>query len=493
MSITFNLDDCIKYDIIKQNLYGFDNNIKKITHKFTAIKYKNLSFIITSLNGLDGIFFEQNLDKIDIELNYNNKNIKVKLKKLVGFYDEEYDFNIKYDCYYDVYLNLLFIRSDSIDEDIKYYNLDNYDYLNYYLLDYHKMNCKINSSDLNNLSNSDYKQIIVKDSYYWEKKFLIFPEVPFLVSIFNQSSNICGADVIIDNNLVGILSQIEINTELNLLATSIYDYYITPIFAILYHLDIILGRKYLLFNLDFNIEKMINPLTGTLDNFIKINETYYNKYVTKDFVGNLIKVNDKIFDKNTLIYTIDDNKIDDDCNIIYYKKIPLKSYIWFFKKLDEDNYFSIKCETVKIINKNISLYKKVNKIYNNIKNISINLSDFKYIYYKNKYIFELNESLLFVLKKYLILEKTYHNLLSYIIQNKLKERKIIIGIEIYDINYVSDNNISNIQIKINNNLIHIKPKIFLIKKYKDIEDIYDNYSNAKNLINFINTIFIKNQ
>ena len=57
---------------------------------------------------------------------------------------------------------------------------------------------------------------------------------------------------------------------------------------------------------------------------------------------------DKIFDKSTLILSIDGMKINEDDNIIYYKPIPINSYIWFFKKLDIDNYYDISVDLIKI-------------------------------------------------------------------------------------------------------------------------------------------------
>ena len=249
----------------------------------------------------------------------------------------------------------------------------------------------------------------------------------------------------------------------------------------------IFNKKYLLFNFYGDFEKKYIKSLNKEYNCLKICETIWNNYITKDINGNEIEVKDKIFDKSTLILSIDGMKINEDDNIIYYKPISINSYIWFFKKLDIDNYYDISVELLKLNNTIVRCEKK---IYNNI-NLGINLSNFNYINYKNKYIFELNENILFLLKKYILEDKLYYEFIKYIIKNMYKKNKIMIGMELYILNNF-DNLENNKQVKILDETIHIRPKIFILKKYKNIEDICDNYDNIKKLKYFIKILFKKN-
>lgn len=485
MFININIRDNIKYNIIKQNIYNEDKTNNKIRYRFVPIQYKNINLIVTPLNELEGLFLEKNIDNIEIILETEEKIKKIYLKKIICFYDDEYNPNEYYDCYYDTFINLLFIRID-VKLKLEYIILDNYDYFSYYLLEYNKIDCKIN---LNNTDIMDKKfnTIVLGENYFWAKRFIIFPEIPFLISMMNTTNIINGSEVIsnVDNKLLGILNNSIYNN-----VNDNFDYYITPIFSILFSLNLIFNKKHILFNLDYRIQTIKNNLS--LNDYVglKINESYFNNYNTKDYDGNNIEINNKIFDKNMIIYSLDDMLFDNNGMIVYYKPIPIKSYIWFFKKIDEDNYYNIKYSILKIANNKIEIEKKESKIYNNI-NIGINLSNFNYVNYKNKYIFELNENLLLLLKNYIIQDKLYIELIGYIVKNRFKKNKQILGIELYSSSKLEEYNKNNIQININNEFIHIKPKIFIIKKYKNIQEIYKNYSTKIKLINFMKTIFTK--
>jgi hypothetical protein len=475
MFVDININNTVKYNIIKQNLYNETNPNNKIRYKFVPLQYRNIILLATSLNELEGLFSEKNIDKIDITLTIEEKTKKIYLKKIICFFDEEYDPVEYYDCYIDTFLNLLFIRLDD-KFNINYYNLDDYDYLNYYLLEYNKIDC---GTDLN--------KITVLENYYWAKRFLVFPELPFLLSVENNSNTECGTKVInkTDNKLIGIVNFTILNNNNN------YDYFITPIFSILFSLKMLFEKKYILFNLDYKIEK-ITTNTSITDNYncLKINETYFNTYNTSDINGNIIEINNKIFDKNISISALDNMLFDENGMITYYKPIPIKSYIWFFKNIDEDNFLNMKYDKLKIINNKILKEKKETKIYNNT-SIGINLSNFNYINYKNKYIFELNENLLLILKKYLVQDKLYHELITHIVKNRFKKDKIILGIEFYSSLKLDKYNKDNIQINITNDLIQIRPRIFIIKKYRNIQEIYNKYSTKDKLTSFMKIIFQK--
>ena len=173
MFININIRENIKYNIIKQNIYDEDKINKKIRYRFVPIQYKNIHLIVTSLNELEGLFLEKNIDNIEIILEIEGKIKKIYLKKIICFYDDEYNPNEYYDCYYDTFINLLFIR---IDEklNLEYMILDNYDYLSYYLLEYKKIDCKINFNDTNNLKNIEnvFNKIVLNENYFWAKRFI---------------------------------------------------------------------------------------------------------------------------------------------------------------------------------------------------------------------------------------------------------------------------------------------------------------------------------
>ena len=66
MFINICINNTIKYNIIKQNLYNETNPTNKIRYKFVPIQYKNINLLVTTLNDLEGLFAEKNIDKIEI-------------------------------------------------------------------------------------------------------------------------------------------------------------------------------------------------------------------------------------------------------------------------------------------------------------------------------------------------------------------------------------------------------------------------------------------
>ncbi len=492
MFIIFETDENLKFNIIKKSLYN-NEILKTIKYKFTLVQFKNIKFIVTSLNELEGLFLEKKISQINITIQINNKKIKINPKNKICFYDFDYEPKSNSDVYFDVYLNLLFIKVNKelesefdFNSTQEYYNLDNYNYLNYYLTEYNKTNYYLCGETKDNI------EIKFGENYFWAKRFVLFPDVPFLLSINNENKIIEGTQVIDkNNNLIGILNYSIKNKNFK------NDYFITPIFAIIFNLNMLINKKYLLFNFYSYYEKKYIKGFNKEYNLLKINETTFNNYITKDICGNEIEVKDKVFDKNTLILSIDGMKINEENNIVFYKSIPINSYIWFFKELDVDNNYTI---NVEILKNNNTIITSEKKIYNNT-NLGLNLSNFNYINYKNKYIFELNENILLLLKKYILEDKLYFEFIGYIIKNIYKKDKIMIGMELYDLADINlSNNIDSLnnyigndkQVKILNETIHIRPKIFILKKYKNIEDICENYNTNKKLKNFIKIIFKKN-
>jgi hypothetical protein len=62
------------YEDIENKIYNTKNKIKYdiILHNLTPIKYKNMKFLVTSLNGLEHLF----LDKICFERNRNSFEVR---------------------------------------------------------------------------------------------------------------------------------------------------------------------------------------------------------------------------------------------------------------------------------------------------------------------------------------------------------------------------------------------------------------------------------
>ena len=468
----------IKYDKLKKYLYNLRDNIDVIS-RFVPIKYLNTYFLMTPLNSLDGLFLEKNIKKIKVNIIYEDIREILKLNKIGCVYDDDYNPNELYDCYFDIYQNLLFIRITDFKNNyigLEFMELNNYNILECFSQNQDNLELKINPS--NNLENID---IQIENEYKWEEKFVIFPEVPYNKFKISNNFIINGTEIIrkdINTNLstlFGIISNCEFDED-----SGKYEYSSIPIFAILKSLKMIFDCKYLLFNIDLGIQPLFNiGYKNTEVNCLVNDETLYNIYETIDYDGNNLTITTKLLDKNTLIYQIDGYQIDSNGYLNLKKKIPIKSYIWYFKELDLDNCYKLKYDKLIINQENLNtkILEHEIKIHNNI-NIGINLSNFYYINYKNKFIFELNESLLFLMKEFLFEDDTYKNFINYIIKNKYKKKKIVIGLEFLpdtikfgdDLKGSEDNiNLNNFEIKIIDNSIQVRPKIFLIKKYNSFQ------------------------
>jgi len=491
IKIVKNLD--LKFHSIKKNLYDIRDN-REVISKFVPIKYHDMYYLIAPLNSLEGLFLEKNNHIIEVFIIYNNEKKKLKLKNRVCIYNEDYNNDILYDCYFDIYQNLLLINVCKQKlNNLDFINLEDYDILEYFSFDYNNLNLKVNTNKLN-----IFEKINIENKYYWDDKFILLPEVPYIKFQTENGLILSGSEIIgskIENSsverLFGITYKCEFDED-----TKKYEYLVIPIFGILKSLKIILGQKYLLLGIDLQVQ-VINSINDDKVFYCLVNdETFYNIYETKDYAGNNIKITTKIFDKNTIIYKIDNYKIDKNGHLdMNGKKIPIKSYIWYFKELDNDNYYNLKYHKLKINTLGSKFIEIKTKIYNN-KNFSINLSDFNYINYKNKLVFELNESILYLIRDYLFENDTYRFLIDFIIKNKYKNNKIILGIEIVSdtINYINnllkeENNNNNFEIKIINNSIQIQPKIFLIKKYNSIQEILNNFKEKKKLLVLIESLF----
>lgn len=483
----------LKFYSIKKNLYDIKDNIEVIS-RFVPIKYHEMYFLVVPLNNLEGLFLEKNNHVIEVFIIYNNNKKSLKLKNRTCIYNEDYNNDILYDCYFDIYQNLLLINVCKKKlNSLEFINLDGYDILEYFSYNYDNLNLKVNTNKLN-----IFEKINIENKFFWDEKFILFPEVPYIKFQTENGFILSGSEIIGSNiedssveKLFGITYKCEFDED-----TNKYEYKVIPIFGILKSLKMILGQKYLLLGIDLQVQ-VINNINDEILYCLVNDETFYNIYETKDYAGNNIKITTKIFDKNTLIYKIDNYKIDKngylDMNGI---KIPIKSYIWYFKELDNDNYYNLKYHKLKINALGIKFIEIETKIYNN-KNFSINLSDFNYINYKNKLIFELNESLLYLIRDYLFQNDTYKYFIDFIIKNKYKNNKIIVGMEIISdtINFINNlfkqenNTNNNFEIKIINNSILIQPKIFLIKKYNSIQEILNNFKEKKKLLVLIESLF----
>lgn len=493
----------IKYDKLKKYLYNIRENIEVIK-RFVPIKYNNMYLLMSPLSQLEGLFLEKNISKIEVSIIYNDTKETVKLKNITCIYDDDFNPNETYDCYFDVYQNLFFIRIFDSEQrpDLEFIELDNYNIIENYLLDYliSSFKIKINCSGIN-----EYLDVKIDNEYVWRNKFVIFPEVPYLKIIQEQDIIVDGSEIYLikenkDKVLAGVINFNKFDEEMK-----VYEYFGTPIFAIISSLKLISNKKYILFNADFETQPIKGLEREKITYCLTNDETLFNVYKTQDLNGNFVIVTTKILEKNTLLYQIDDYLINEDGNLCLSKPLSLKSYIWYFKELDIDNNYRIKFTKLRIIKSepkmNIYFDDQEIKIYNNVE-FSINLSNFNYINYKKKFLFELNESLLYLMKDFIFTDKSYKNFIDLIIKNKYKNKKMIIGLEFFpdDLELISeinnpDKNINynNFEIKIIDDSIKVKPRIFLVKKYSTIQEIYNTFRDKKKMMMLVNSIFKNNK
>jgi hypothetical protein len=411
------------YEDIENKIYKKKSEIKYdiILHNLTPIKYKDMKFLVTSLNGLEHLFLDKNrkivikyfLDKenygdITLKKNLNLLKNKEKNDKFKSLYD------YKYDSFYDEHTNLLFIKFQDICikyfdlEDIKIERLLSNNYINKNI--YIKyINHEIDNILINHKISSNLK---------FNNKFMSFPPIPYL-TIDTDEQPFKGSKIIDENNnLIGIVNNFTNNKII-----------ITPLLNILRSLKYFEG--YSIKSLFFNY-KVVNMQTSTLENFKNRNLLLITKYYDSKINRNNIE---NIFEKNNIIYSINDNYFDNEGNIKFNElNIPIYSYLWLFmfkkveiKFIPKIKLINVNFEEEKII-LNESNFEDLNlkKIVINLEKLekinNIKISKLNYINTNDIYIFELNEKIISIIKNYMIINRQFHSVLDKIYENRYSEK-----------------------------------------------------------------------
>ncbi len=438
--------------------------------KCIVLKYKNTFWIMTLLWEIYGFLSEKENQEKRIIFHINDKlKKKIILKNIKSFYDDQninknksevndlcYDNSI--DCYYDIFSKLVFIKYNK-EEDLKYYDIEKMDFNEEYEKKHIDNKYKVLTNKYkpghNKYTNENFiKEVVILVDYYWFDHYFILPQVPYLLGITTDDV-IIGSVVEDELNIVGIVSNIVNKNDFK-------ELWIIPTFLILKTLDQIYNK---------NKENIILPIDTILlklnneskSNVIKFKENYYNKY--KDEITNQ-NISIKIIDKNTLISSIDNYKIDDGGKLIHKKTIPINSYFWFFKNLECGKTFTFSYRSME---KKDDKYEEnsENNIVTINNNISwgINISDLSYINYKRKYLIEANEYFINNLLGLSKQENSIRDLLKHIYKNKISTRKNLIYFELSKHNSFP----TNIR------------KLKIIKKYKNITEIVEKNSDDKKL------------
>jgi hypothetical protein len=435
------------YDDLNKNIYNNEIIDNEIILNCLPIKFINKYWLITNLTLINN-YIEDKVKFQFIVLTKNKVEI-IKINNIISIHDNNYDNTKEYDAYFDTFANLLLIK---YNKKVSIYSLElnhniNYDNIIFkWFNNENKLVCaKINSYD------------IKKIHYEWLHKYIIYPPVPYIIIEIDNFIPYIGTIVLNNNNLIGIVSH-NINNNI----------YIIPLFTIQNTLNQ-LNNNFALLNFDI-IKVIIDENNNLYGNYIKNN--YYN------------------ITKGTIITEIDNLKFNSELELILEKKdfllnlfetIPIKSYIWFFKKINKNDIYKIKIKFIKnklkliknennymvSILDNLNYEEKTIEIKNN-KNVSINISNLNYINYNNKYILEINENILLFLKELFILNNKYINIIKNIFNNKYSINKILLGIKFTDsIDFVfKECNLKSISF----------PKITLIKKFKNINNLIQNKS-----------------
>ena len=435
-----------------------------------------MKLLVTSLNGLEHLFLEKDKEiKIKYFIDKNNYG-DIILKKYLNLLDIKKfseDYFLQYDSYYDEHTNLLFIKFQDIC--IKYFDVED---VNIERLIYNKLideNIYINFID-----HTINKKIIndkISSNYIFSNKYLSLPPIPYLtINTNNDKFPLKGSQVVNENNnLIGIV-----------------NYFINQKIIIIPLLNIVRSLKYFEGNVikslffDYKIIrakiKNVDDLVSTSTNVdgIKIRNDFHALMVTK-FFGNKKSRHGKVFHKNNLIYSINENHFDSEGNIeLEGVNIPIFTYLWL--KMEEK----------------VNINFIPNSILNNVnfeeENIILEDSNFDNIHYKTKelclkkldiinnirisrlnylntndiYIIEINEKILSIIKNYMIQNEELHPILDKIYNYRYSEK--------------STNVLLYLRIKKNKHIIDI------IEDYSSIQSLEKKLSKLSNLeINFTNS------
>jgi len=527
MLISFDINQDNIYDELKNNILRSEKNTNVI-YGCVLVEYKNIKYILTSFQNLEGFFLSKNKKKFFL---LNNKNTTEHfICNPISFHDIGFNSYEEYDCYYDNHTNLLLIKYDN--DKMIYYNLSNLN-IKDEIKNFTSQNIKITwtSQKLNKI-NISYK--LHEQSYYWDDRFLFLPPKPYIIVKNNKKIlPIVASEVISNDNLIGLVSIIN-NSEI----------FITPLISIIRFLNYLNNKSMVIFPIEI-IPTLINFKNESV-NTVCITNNYFNKknnYINRLKKNSISNSNEFLYKnliKKTIIYSIDNLNFDNNGNIIYNKFIktpmnllinepinkiikllsnlinereksnniiiPLHSYIWLFKDINSsitievynNHLFKVNLNTEEEKNiifsseknkqsKRLSLIYTLEKIKDNL---VINISDLNYIKYNKKILLEVNEIFLNIFKSILVENEEYNSICEYINDNKFttsNSAKILLLID-YEQMILSSNGTTIPTIKILSKnidefMIKYYNKNIKIKNLFQVENIFKN--KIKNFMNLL--------
>ncbi len=456
------------YEDIKNKIYNLESEKKSqiLIHNLTPIKYKNMKFLVTSLNGLEHLFLEKDKEiKIKYFINKDNYG-DIILKKYLNLLDVKKfseDYFLQYDSYYDEHTNLLFIKFQDIC--IKYFDVED---VNIERLIYNKLiNENIYIKFIDHTINNKIMNDKISDNYKFSNKFLSLPPIPYLtINTNNDKFPLDGSQVVDENNnLIGII-----------------NYIIDRKIIIIPLLNIVRSLKYfegnVIKSLFFDYKVIRTKINDVGIN--KIRNDYYSLMVTK-FYGNKKGRHGKVFHKHNLIYTINNNIFDSEGNIeLEGVNIPIYTYLWL--KMEEKvninfipnsilNNVNFEEENIILEDSNfINIHYKTKELFlKKLEKInSIRISRINYLNTNDIYIIEINEKILSIIKNYMIQNEYLHPILDKIYNYRYSEN--------------ATNMLLYLRIKKNKHIIDI------IEDYNSIQSLEKKLSKISNLeINFNNS------
>lgn len=485
------------YEKINNVMYN-DSIKKEIIYNGVIIRYMDINWIVSRLDCFDG-FLSDNLD-FKVELISKNKIFKVKNIKTVSFYEKDFQ-EMKqpqlknFDCYYDIYLNIVLIKvpeSITLTEVIKFENL----FLNEdTLMDDYKEDLELF------YPNDEYKLESIKIKtigkylldYEWEKKYLICPQRLLIKIVFLNDNtddivniNNCYSNGILYsfNKFAGFVENISDNEIIFVSLTSI-----KKVFSNL--------KK------SMGIYVCDEIKTVTID---EVNKSYgilflnnlINYEKTIDNHGNVKVIEYKVLEKEKIIKSVDGYNFNEkgylindkikkmEFKIINY--VPFLSYLWYLKEDNENDELFLEIELIKK-NNVITIENSIFKLFQ-FKNIDIEKKElllvknmdyyllrnyFNYVFYKeqNIYLIELNNIFLSMMQGYLLKNTTYGHIIQYINEKKYSKHPILLAFKIKDECPLS----------------HFRVKIEIVKNYRDIIEIETKLKKISNIKNFLINIF----
>ncbi len=473
-------------------LLNSQNISQEIIYNGVSISHLEKNWILLKIDDFDG-YLTENLD-FDVYLFENKKRWRVKKHKILSLQEKMYldsksEDILLYDCFYDIYLNLMLIKVPF--DDLEKVDLDfeqEIDYKNLSILhttpDYFFV--KKNIDDIGKY----------KIDYKWEKNYFLGPEkvcfkiifedlekidLKYTESIIYSECKVIGLVEYIDSNTISFVGLISIKKFLN---------QIKPISE----------REPTLF-LGLSFESvLIEETTKTYGLFLIQN--LINQEETLESNGKIKIIETKILEKETIIKDIDGNSISSTCNIILsnpynkmglqiVKEIPFASYLWYLKEsLNRKNEFVIEFNLLKPNKNNLVLkdseqyllrenklqkFKKKELFLISNKDYFLLKNSISYIFYKEKniFLFELNDIFLSLMIYFLDGNENGNKMINVIEKLKFSKTPIIFGIK------------------------HVKEyspryfgfKLLIQKKYKSVEEIELKLKGKEKIKKFLIELF----